>query len=140
MNEQQTKAFMGKLLGEVYRIQRHLGLPNGPSKGEIYGLLNGVEYEIDKQLEHIGFVTTQQLEAADNILNEHDQREAKLDDHSGVYGLERELGAAGIGRGEAMVIYKYFKANGSFQSLIERLNRSSHAPSELQDSSIDSDI
>ena len=41
------KAFLGKLLGEVYRIQRHLEMPNAPDEATVYGLLNGMEVEIE---------------------------------------------------------------------------------------------
>ena len=40
--DDEIAAFLGKILGEMYRIQKKLDMPR-PSDGEIYGLLNGIE-------------------------------------------------------------------------------------------------
>lgn len=138
MNEQQTKAFLGKILGEVYRIQRHLEIPNAPDTATVYGLLNGIEAEIDQQLEHVGFVSTAKLDVVEDVLDEFDQSETKMEAFKGFYDIERRLSDAGVSRVDAMRIFRYLKANDRFISIIDKMD-SSHSPSELRNSDIRDD-
>ena len=47
ISQNEDVRFLGKMLGEIYRIQRHLEMPNAPDTATVYGLLNGIEAEID---------------------------------------------------------------------------------------------
>src|SRR6478736_10393329 len=126
--DDQTKLFFGKILGEMYRIQKRVD-PTMFGYGDevIYGLCNGFESVIDAEIDKIGSVTTRQLNSAGAIFTKHWHDP----NFKGYYDLEPELTAAGIDRGTAMKILTYFKAENGFVELIEKMN-SGHSPTECK--------
>ena len=127
----ETKLLLGKLLGELYRLQNASGVRCGIEEAQIYGLLNGFENCIEQEIEMIGFVSREKLEAVGNILNEYFIDEKKLESFKGFYEIERGLQSNGIDRSDAIRILTYLKANHQFTNVIAKMD-SSNSPSECR--------
>ncbi len=77
--EKETKILLGKILGEVYRIEKRFPNMACPaSQGQIYGLLNGFEDAIEQELEMTGSVPKEHVEIVANVLDEIYLDEEKL--------------------------------------------------------------
>lgn len=126
---------LGKLLGEVYRLQHEAGIPTA-GEHSIFGLRNGFESEINAQLERIGFISDAQLNAVEDVLNEYHQSSEKLAGLSGFYDIENELSDLGVGRGEAIRILTYLKADHRFTGVIAKFD-SSNSPTECRTFDLD---
>lgn len=127
-----TKRFLGSVLGEVYRIQRRIDPPMcEKDDSTIYGLLHGFEHVIDEQLELVGWVSEADVEAVSDILGPIWEDEAKLASFKGYYDIERPLKAAGIERAKALKILRYFLAAGQFEELIHKMD-TSNSPIEAR--------
>ena len=124
--EKDLKLLFGKILGELYRIQ-YKSSPSicNVTEATIYGLLRGFETVIDDEIEKIGFISPQQLEYAENILNEYFENEDKLNNLKGFYDIEQKLKDGNVNRAEAITIFKYLKANEQFTGVIEKMNSQS---------------
>jgi hypothetical protein len=130
--DKQTKILFGKILGEIYRIQRRMesnACPVGEST--VYGLLNGFEHVIDEEIERIGFISREEFKNMCNILDEYYFNEEKLKDFKGYYDIEHKLSKVSIDRPTAIKILRYLKANGSYLELIEKMN-SEYSPVECR--------
>ena len=67
--DQNTKLLLGKVLGEIYRIQRRSeSMPCPVDDSQVFGLVNGLETAIDNELESIGFITGEQVDAVADVL------------------------------------------------------------------------
>lgn len=69
-----TKRLFGKILGEVYRLQRCLGVRHvrhvrHVDDATIYGLLHGFEHVIEDELEDVGWVPTEHVQLASDALD-----------------------------------------------------------------------
>jgi len=135
--ETDVKRLIGKLLGELYRLQRRVD-PNmcSESDAKVYGLLNGFEHVIDEQITLIGWTSDQQVEDAAALLNTHWSDPGKLAAFKGFYDIERDLQQLGIDRVQAIKIIRYFAANHQFQSLISKMD-SQGSPSECRKFELD---
>lgn len=131
-----NKLLLGKILGEIYRIQTKAGMPLPVNQAHVYGLLNGLEFAVDRELEGIGFVSTEKLKYTSKVLNKIWENPSKLAAFKGFYDIEAELDAGGVDRETAIKIITYFKADGRFQELIEKMN-SNHSPIECKDFNLD---
>ena len=127
-----TKLLLGKLLGEVYRIQKNNeDITCSVENAQIYGLLNGFETAIDYELEIMGHITNEQLTAVSKVLMPIFNDKEKLNEFQGFYDIEDELKSLGVDRVEAIKILTYFKAKNQFISIIEKMD-SSGSPSECR--------
>ena len=131
-----NKVFLGKILGEIHRIQSGMNIPQGLSKGKIYGLLNGFEDEIEDSLQSIGYVSSQEVKSVIDVLDSIKNDSQKLNSFKGFYDLEGELKELGIDRGKLMRILTYFNANGQFHEFIEKM-KGIGSPSECQTFDLD---
>jgi hypothetical protein len=127
--EKENKLLLGKLLGEVYRLQKKANIPVGSSVGQIYGLLHGFEHAIDHELEMMGDVSQAQFEAVGNILDKIYVDEERMKAFKGFYELETKFSAVGIDRGQANKILRYYYAEGRFEDLIDKMD-TSDSPTE----------
>jgi len=120
-----------RLLGEQYRTQKKLGLSVPASKGQIYGLIKGFEWAIKEELEGLGEITGEQIQAVADVLDEYFMDDSKLADFKGFYDIEHKLQQRNVDRGEAMRIIKYFHADRKFARVIEKMD-SSGSPTECR--------
>ena len=128
--DQDTKIMFGKLLGEIYRTQEMMKKGgSNESRDQVYGLLCGIESVIDEQLERVGFVSSEKMNAVEEVLAPIWEDEEKLSKFKGYYDIEHDLERRGVSRGEAIVILKYLKANGRFTDVIDRMD-TTNSPTE----------
>lgn len=124
------KLMFGKILGEIYRIQKKMDAC--PVKDStVYGLLKGIESVIDQEIASIGYISNDDISAVADILNEYHLNQDKLDKLEGYYDIEPALEKHGIDRSKAITILTYFKLNGQFNHVIEKFN-SQHSPVECK--------
>jgi len=123
---------LGKILAETYRIQRRTpGFAVGVDDAHIYGLQNGFEHVIERELEGIGTITKREFDHVGDVLDLYDSDPAKLAAFKGFYDIEGELKAGGVDRLKAIQILTYLNANGQFDALIRKMD-SDHSPSECR--------
>ncbi|MED4124139.1 hypothetical protein P4641_09130 [Halalkalibacterium halodurans] len=126
------KFLFGKLLGEMYRIQKRLPESSvAVSNHVIYGLLNGIERIVDDQISSIGYVSKGEEDIVVNVLNEYHIDAEKLEGFNGYYDIERKLESQGITRSQAIKIITLLKAEGRFTNVIDKMD-SSGSPSECR--------
>lgn len=135
MDEQKMKVLFGKLLGEIYRIQRVSNMPCPASAENIYGLLNGFENVIDEEIESIGFISSDDVNYIGKVLDEIYLDTKKMNDFKGFYNIEKKFLAENISRNKAISIIKYYNAQGSFKDLILKMD-SEDSPSEARNFSL----
>lgn len=129
---ERTERLLGKLLGEVYRIQKHLkGLDCGASDAQIYGLLNGLERSVRYELDAAGFLPESALQAVEDVLNEYFVDSKKLAELTGYYDVEGQLTRRGVDRSMAIRAMKYLKAERRFEPVIDKFN-SQNSPAECK--------
>ena len=137
--DRETKLFLGFMLGQLYRMQKHLG--DGICRvgdGTIYGLLNGIESVVDAQLEELSGISAADVKAVEDVLSEYWEDSSKLENLRGFYDIERPLSARGVDRAKAAVIMRWLRHQGRFTEEIERMD-SDHSPTELRHLEIDPD-
>ena len=128
--EKETKILFGKLLGEIYRIEKRLSENVcSASEGQIYGLLNGFEIAVDEELEMIGFVSNEDIANVGDVLEEIWIDKEKLEKFKGFYDIEKKLSSLGIDRGQANKILRYFRAGDRFIEIIDKMD-STNSPTE----------
>ena len=118
--EKDTKLFFGRILGEIYRIQKHNEMPCAASETEIYGLLRGFEDVIDEQLDLIGYVPSSDVENVGKVLEEIYSDEEKLKSFKGFYDIEHKLNSMDINRPQAIKIITYFNIDEGFDKVIKK--------------------
>jgi hypothetical protein len=124
MNEIDTNALLlGKLLAEVYRVQRKLEIPTADD-ATIYGLRNGFETVVAEELERIGFVSKAQVKHVMDVLDPIWQDPTKLVAFKGFYDIERELESGGVDRTTAIAVLTYLNAHGQFTDVIAKMDTS----------------
>jgi hypothetical protein len=117
-----TKLFFGKILGEIYRLQKNTEeMDCTATQGQIYGLLNGFEESIDEQIAMIGHITKEDVAKVSDILEKTWLDEAKVLYFKGYEDIEAELKEAGISKHKAYRILKYLHANKEYVDLIEMM-------------------
>ena len=132
-----NKILLGKILGEIYRLQRESrNVQCFANKARIYALLHGFEIAIDEELEEIGFVTTEQVNAVNDVLSSIVTNEDLNERFKGYYDIEDNLKEMDIDRPTATKILKFFNAQGSFADLIKRMD-SRDSPVECKNFDID---
>ena len=122
---------LGKLLAEVYRIQRKLEMPCAAKESTIYALGNGFESIILEHIESIGFVSDTQFTHVLDVLNSIWSDPVKLAAFKGFYDIEEDLKKGGVDRSTAITVLKYLNANGQFHEMIIKMN-SLNSPSECK--------
>ena len=121
LDGQKVLLLLGKILGEIYRIQRKIGIAT-EGKDVAFGLRRGFESVLEDTFRDIGGVSTAQLQAVDSVLGEYFADPAKLAEFTGFYEIEPKLAALGVDRGTAMTIMTYQKATGRYDSVLDKMD------------------
>lgn len=125
-----TKRFLGKILGELHRTRRMLAKKE-PVDAHIYALTHGFESAIDAELEEVGWISNDDETAVGEVLDVIYRDQGKLEKFRGFYDIEDDLKARGIDRSKAIRILTKMKAEGAFSGMIHKMD-SSHSPSECR--------
>ena len=127
-----TKIMLGKILGEIYRIQNSSNVMQCPaSPGRIYGLLNGIEDAIDAEIQTDSLISTDKVDAVCKVLDPIFSDPTKLDEFSGFYDIEDELNERDVDRSDAIRILTYLYADGKLATVIDKMN-SKNSPVECK--------
>jgi hypothetical protein len=130
--EKEQKQFLGKILGEIYRLQMHTNeMACGATKQRIFGLLHGIEEAIDEELETIGWVSNVDIQRVTDALEKFYPEDEKIAKFKGFYDIESGLRSLGLSRGQISQVIKYFKAGECYLELIEKMD-STNSPSECR--------
>lgn len=130
--DKETRLLLGKILGEVYRIQRSSKeMACGASDSHIYALRNGFEHAVKEEIDRIGEITDDQVKAVMDVLEPIWMDQEKLKAFKGFYDIESDLQRRGVDRVEAIRILRYLKANHQFTEVIAKMD-SSGSPSECR--------
>jgi len=129
--DEQNQLFLARLLGEVYRIQKHRGVPCAVSDGHIFGLLHGFEHVVEEELDTIGFVPKESFEYFVDILTAIENDASKLESFKGYYDIEKELEKVNISRDMALKILNYLNASKEYQQVIKKMD-STDSPMEFR--------
>lgn len=108
------------MLGEVYRIQKSIGLSTA-SEGRIFGLLNGLEESIDEELNTLQEINKEKVDAVRDYLDPYYQKKLPLSELPNQTEVRLELEKARITEGEFTTILKYLKANNMYTLEIDKL-------------------
>ena len=135
MTLDQNTLLLGKLLAEIYRLQKNANVPT-VDDACIYGLKNGFESAIRDEVERIGSISGQQLKHVMNVLEPIWQNKAKLAAFKGFYDIERELADGGVDRTDAIHILTYLSQTGQFAEVIAKMD-SSNSPGECRTFKLD---
>ena len=138
-SDKETKIFFGKILGEIYRLQKSFlfrSVTYSVSNARLYGLLNGIEREINLEAQEIGFISEEKVLAVESILIEYLKNENKLKNFKGYQDLEEQFKQNNIEKNAAITILKYLYTQSRFSELIEKLD-STNSPIEFQNFELD---
>lgn len=125
-----NQKLLGKLLGEVYRLQNKVGVKNNADASTIYGLLNGFESTISDVTDQIEGVSIEEENELVDILDVYNDPD-KLPKFNGYYDIENNHDYPRKKREKAYKILKKLKAEGYFLDLIEKMD-STGSPSECK--------
>ena len=128
MNVAQMKLLFGKVLGEIYRLQKEIDAKVPVKDSQIYGLIHGIEEAIDEEMTKT-LLTTAQSEFLTDIMQSLDQGERKI---TGYYAIEQELKANGIDRSTAILFFTYLRGQGRFGEEAWKQFNTGQSPSECR--------
>ena len=121
--EQETKLVFGKILGEIYRVQKQQGICQ-VSDATLFGLLNGFEEAIDGELSDLGFITQAEVELVADYFDPYWKQEKNLDEMPNYKTVEMDIERQGIRPAKFGKILKYLYARERFTVEIDKLGRS----------------
>jgi hypothetical protein len=125
------KQILARTLGEVYRIQQHLGVNTPVSDGVVYGLLNGVEDAVLRILQKDP-LTKAESDAAEEFLDKKFYRDSdSMANLKGFYDIEQDLAGLGVDRSKAIALFTYVYNDHRFGEIVEKLN-SGYSPVECK--------
>ncbi len=130
MTVDKNSVLLGKLLAEVYRLQKKADISTADD-AHIYALKNGFESAIENEIERTGFISNAQVKHAMDVLTPYWEDKEKLDSFKGFYDIESKLAAGGVDRTDAIRIFRFLQANGQFTDVLEKMD-SSGSPSECR--------
>jgi|GEM_PF-5608027 len=118
MKDVDLKICFGKLLGEVYRLQQHVGMD--VEEGVIDNLLDGNEEVIDEILS-TSLLTSAQISHVADVLTPFIDDSSKLESLDGYYQLKNKLDEGGVDDYTTMRVFQYFLRSSSFTEVIEKI-------------------
>ena len=121
------RPLIGKVLGEIYRLQDASGSGSGRDRSHIFGLLKGIEQALDEEIELTGSITNEQLDSMVGILTKAQENP----EFRGYYDIESHLKQVNISREAAKTILTYLYNGGRFTDVIEKMD-SCHSPIECK--------
>ncbi len=124
-----TEIMLGKVLGEIYRLQEVQGICEADPQ-RIYGLLNGFEDAISEELERVGFIAEEKVDFVCNLLDEISNTSNPAQ-FTGYYDIERQLKDSQISRSEAISIFRSLISGNQYTQEISKMD-SDNSPSEVR--------
>lgn len=119
--EKDLKLALGKILGEVYDLERRIKNSYSVSQQTIFGLVNGFEETIDKELTGMGMITEEDVRNASSILERYENDSFLLQSMVGFSDMEAEMGRYGIDWFTAKKIVTMLRYERKYPKVIEKL-------------------
>ena len=127
-----TKRFLGYILGQVYRLQKRVDAAMCPaSDAEIYALTHGFEGATEKILHEMGAVSVPEFTGAVDVLDPLFRFQEQVAALRGYTDLEPRFATNGVDRATVIRCLKYLLADGQFTEVIHRLD-SEYSPAECR--------
>ncbi|WP_406595186.1 hypothetical protein [Bacillus velezensis] len=119
--DNELRLSLGKLFGEIYRIQKQQGMCD-KSDNRIFGLLNGFEEELKSEFEGLNFYSEDKVNAVCDKLNPYYTNEKDISEMPPFSQFRLELEhESGIKHTEVIDILKYLYSKSAYQLEIDRL-------------------
>ncbi|WP_445429268.1 hypothetical protein [Bacillus atrophaeus] len=119
--DNELKLTLGKLFGEIYKIQKQHGICD-KSDTRIFGLLNGFEEEITSEFEGLNFYSEDKVNAVCDKLHPYYTKEKDINDMPSFSQFRLDLEhESGIKHTEVIDILKYLYSKSAYQLEIDRL-------------------
>ncbi|SDY84008.1 hypothetical protein [Thermoactinomyces sp. DSM 45892] len=115
----QKKVAYGKLLGEIYRIQKALGIPNECSDHHVYGLQHGMEPSIRAIWEEYDFISVDEIVIVDELFDEIESGNHK--DVTSEEVLLDILESRGLPESKGRKVLQYYKLGGFYKERFDAL-------------------
>lgn len=119
MNEK-ARLVAGKLLGEMYAIQREIGICQ-VSDGRIYGLINGIEEEIEEEIGGLSLLSKQKVKLVCDELDPYYQEERPMEELNKLE-VRLKVERKGVSEGEFYTILDYLKSKNMYTVEINKMN------------------
>ena len=119
--QKEQKQLLGKILGEVYKMHDRRGLHYPASKATIYGLTHGMETIIDDELDRIGWVSSEAMQAIMAIFASISDNPTKLAAFEGYADISDRLAAAKISKETLITVVKYMQADFMYPEMVHRI-------------------
>ncbi|MEK4236445.1 hypothetical protein [Paenibacillus sp. FSL H7-0714] len=116
----EEKLVFAKLLGEMYRIQKSQGIYNG-TDGRIFGLLNGVEEDVESEIENLGFISQKDIDKVSDVFDPFYKEEISLDEIPSSKTIQLSLEKEGISESKYITILDYLYLNDRYTLEIEKI-------------------
>ncbi|UPO88322.1 hypothetical protein [Niallia sp. Man26] len=124
-----SKLVAGKILGEIYRVQKQQGICS-VSDSTIFGLLNGFQEAIESEIDGLNFVSKGQVSVVCDALEPYFKEEVPLDELN-FLDFRMELERKGISHGRLIDILKYLRASNSYSREIDKMGNYSMNSSDI---------
>ena len=131
MNEPDLNTrLLARILGEIFRLQRKLGVPVPVNSGTVYGLLNGVGAALEAVVGDRWY-DSDRVHEATAVLSKVLYNRRQLELFEGFCDLEPAWQEARFDRADAIVLLTYLYNRGLFVELIDKMD-SDRSPMECR--------
>ncbi len=119
--DKDLKLALGKILGEIYRLQgRTLKMP-AVSEQTVFGLLNGFEETIDQEIGGLKMITQDEVRHVSSVLERYENDPLLLQSLVGYTAVEREMARYGIDWSTAQKIVTLLRHQRKYPKVIQKL-------------------
>ncbi|OES43852.1 hypothetical protein [Domibacillus iocasae] len=101
---------LGKVLGELYEIQKQQGI-NKVDNGHIYGLLHGFEEALKKEFENLNFISQEKVEAVSQYFSSFIKAGTETDDLPPFDSMRSQMEKQGMDQEQFITILRYLNAS-----------------------------
>lgn len=107
--ETHLKIVLGKVLGELYEIQKKQGIKK-VDEGHIFGLLNGFEEALNNEFEHLNLITEEEVNRVAHYFAPYVEAEEETKELPPFASMQSDLEKQGIGQARFITILRYLNA------------------------------
>lgn len=116
------------LIRRVLRLEKKLKCSD-VCEGSLYGAINNIDIHALGLIDE-NKISKDKIQTMREILTPIYNDAKRLKQFKGYYDIEHEIEKRGISRGEARVILKYFRGDGNFKELIDKM-KGPDSPTEM---------
>lgn len=117
--ERDVQLALGKILGEIYRVQKEQGICE-VSDARIMGLLNGFQQALESELEDLDYFSNEEVNVVADYLKPYWTGEKAMSELPTLVEARLELERKGVSHGRLLTILEYLHANGRYTTEIKK--------------------